>query len=134
MSHNTFGHLFRVGFGPNIMEFVAAHSAWELIAIAISGGAGLQMGFSLVMTHGRTRLGNLQAHALELLRQVMGAAAFLTVAAALEGFVSPSALPKELKFAIGGVGFVMVVAILGFWGRGRKPPDDVLELRGVSKT
>ncbi|MBK8011333.1 MAG: stage II sporulation protein M [Deltaproteobacteria bacterium] len=124
----VFGHLARTGYGENIFSFGAAHSAWELVAIVIAGGAGLQMGFSLVATHGRTRIGSLTAHGLELLRQVAGAAAFLLLAAILEGWFSPSALPAPAKYAAGIVGWFAVAGILVFAGRHRPTPEDALAL------
>lgn len=126
----VFGHLHRTGYGDNLLSFVSSHSSWELTAIVISGAAGLQMGYALVSTHGRTRLGNLQAHGLELLRQIVGAAAFLFLAALIEAWVSPSALPREFKFAFGIAGWAIVFGILAFMGRARPPPEDVLALRG----
>ncbi len=121
-----FGHLFSVGLGMNILNFVSCHSSWELTAIVISGAAGLQLGYSLVITKGRTRLGHLQAKSFELLRQICGAAVFLGLAALIEAWVSPSSLPQELKFFVGGAGWVCVFSILIFASRSRTPPKDVL--------
>jgi uncharacterized membrane protein SpoIIM required for sporulation len=126
------GHLARTGYGENIFSFVSTHGPWELTAIVISGAAGLQMGYALVSTHGRTRLGNLQAHGLELLRQVAGAALFLFVAAILEAWYSPSALPPIVKYVSGGVGWILVALIIAFAGRSRSVPDDVKKLRGAT--
>lgn len=125
----VFGHLARVGVGPKIFSFVAMHSSWELTAIVISAAAGLQMGFALVRTGGRTRLGNLRAHGMELLRQVTGAAFFLLVAALIEGNLSPSELPNEAKYVLGVTGWVLVALILALGGRRRALPEDVVELR-----
>jgi uncharacterized membrane protein SpoIIM required for sporulation len=118
------GHLARTGYGENIFSFVSSHSPWELTAIVISGAAGLQMGWSLVSTHGRTRLGNLQAHGLELLRQIAGAGTFLVIAALIEGWYSPSSLPVEVKYVTGLGGWVVVFSIIAFAGRRRKAPAD----------
>lgn len=124
------GHLARSGYAENIFSFVSSHSPWELTAIVIAGGAGIQMGYALISTHGRTRLGNLQAHGLELLRQVAGAAAFLTVAAMVEAWYSPSSLPPMVKYVTGLAGWIAVFGILAFLGRGRPIPPDVREIRG----
>lgn len=123
------GHLSRTGYGENIFSFIATHSPWELTAIVISGAAGLQMGWALVATRGRTRLGNLQAHGLELLRQVAGAAVFLALAALIEAWYSPSSLPPEVKYASGIAGWILVVLIIALAGRGRSLPEDVSSLR-----
>ena len=124
------GHLARVGVWENLMAFTATHSSWELTAIVISGAAGMQMGWSLVVTHGRTRLGNLQAHGLELLRQLAGVTLFLTIAAILEAWYSPSSLSYTVKYISGAVGWMLVAGLLLGFGRRRTLPEDVQALRG----
>lgn len=126
----VFGHLARTGHGENIFSFASTHGPWELTAIALSGAAGLQMGYALVSTSGRTRLGNLRAHGLELLRQVAGAAAFLMLAALIEAWYSPSSLPVMVKYVSGIIGWFAVAGLLVFAGRKRPVPQDVLTLRG----
>ncbi len=110
------GHVIRMGGGPNILTFVCGHAPLELFAIVISGAAGLQMGRSLVITDGRTRLGSLWAVREKILVQILGAAVMLLAAAAIEGFWSPSPAPAELKWAVGGVMMVLVTLYLGFAG------------------
>lgn len=129
----VFGHLARVGHGENIFSFAATHGPWELTAIVIGGAAGLQMGYAMVATRGRTRLGNLRGHGLELLRQVAGAAAFLVLAAMIEAWYSPSSLPPVVKYASGAIGWVLVAGIIAFAGRERPVPRDVVALGGVSQ-
>lgn len=119
----VFGHLMRVGLGENLLTFVASHSPWELTAITISGAAGLQMGLSLVITHGRSRIGSLQSRAQELLRQVLGATLFLAIAAVLEAWLSPSPLPWPVKATASAAGWALVFGTILFAGRGRVPPD-----------
>ncbi len=125
----AFGHLFRLGHGSNIVSFTLIHSPWELTAIVISGAAGLQMGYALVKAGHRTRLENLQLHGLELLRQIVGATLFLLLAAILEGWVSPSQLPFELRLFLSGIGTILVVYTLVLAGRKRPLPPDVITLR-----
>ncbi len=94
----VFGFIARVGYGYNILTFCCTHSVFELTAIVISGAAGLQMGYALVATDGRTRLGSLGAQGREIAVLVLGAAVMLAIAAAIEGFWSPSSLPARVKF------------------------------------
>ncbi len=128
----VFGHMARAGLGEHIFSFGASHGPWELTAIVIAGAAGLQMGYAMVSTNGRTRIGNLQAHGLELLRQVAGATMFLAIAAVVEAWYSPSSLPTEVKYATGIIGCIAVFAIIAFAGRKRRLPEDVLELQGAN--
>ncbi|MCA1481970.1 stage II sporulation protein M, partial [Bradyrhizobium sp. NBAIM08] len=91
------GHLQHIGHGDPFWRFVAGHGAFELTAIAIAGGAGLQMGYALVDTGGRTRLGSLRAQGRDLAIIILGAAVMLFIAAGLEAFWSPSAIAPPIK-------------------------------------
>lgn len=117
------GHVIRMGGGPNILTFVCGHAPLELFAIVISGAAGLQMGRSLVITDGRTRLGSLWAVREKILLQILGAAVMLLLAAAIEGFWSPSPAPAEVKWVVGTVMMVLVGLYLSL--AGRSPPPNL---------
>jgi uncharacterized membrane protein SpoIIM required for sporulation len=116
----VFGWVTRAGHGDNIFTFVCGHGPFELTAIVISAAAGLQMGWALVKTDGLTRLGSLRAQAKDLGHLIIGAAAMLIIAAGLEGFWSPSGLPREVKWAASGVFCVFVCVWLAFGGRERR--------------
>lgn len=123
----SLGHLLRVGLGAHFLEFVAAHSSWELLAIIIAGAAGMQMGFALVVTQGQTRIAHLLSLRLELLRQLIGLTLMLVVAALTEGWVSPSALPAWSKGLYGALSLIFIIAWLGFSGRKRPLPPDLAD-------
>jgi uncharacterized membrane protein SpoIIM required for sporulation len=116
----VFGHVIRTGGGLNILTFVAGHAPLELTAIVISGAAGLEMGRALVVTDGRTRLGSLWAERYGILAQIVGAAVMLLLAAAIEGFWSPSAAPARVKWIVGGVVMALVALYLSLAGRSRR--------------
>lgn len=111
------GWVIRVGHGANIGTFVCGHGPFELTAIVISAAAGLQMGWALIATQGRTRLGSLRAQARELGNLIVGAAAMLLIAAVLEGYWSPSSMPPPVKWAASGVFTILIAAWLGYAGR-----------------
>lgn len=115
------GWVIRTGHGANIGTFICGHGPFELTAIVIAVGAGLQMGWALVDSKGRTRLGSLRAQARELGHLIVGAGAMLLIAAVLEGYWSPSGLPREVKWTASGVFIVLVAAWLGLAGRKRRP-------------
>jgi uncharacterized membrane protein SpoIIM required for sporulation/uncharacterized RDD family membrane protein YckC len=117
-----FGWVIRVGHGMNIGTFVCGHGPFELTAIVISAAAGLQMGWALVATQGRTRLGSLRAQARELGHLIIGAAAMLLIAAVLEGYWSPSGLPPQVKWIASAVFIVLIGLWLGFAGSRRRSP------------
>lgn len=108
----TTGFLWSRGLGWNLLEFTAGHSAWELTGIALSGAAGLRLGWAIVVTEGRTRLGSLRHAAPEIFRLVLGAAALLLVAAAIEGFWSATPAPLPVKIGFGVLGIIAVLAWL----------------------
>jgi uncharacterized membrane protein SpoIIM required for sporulation len=119
----VFGHVTSTGGGPNILAFVSGHSAWELTAIVISGAAGLKMGYALIRTHGKTRIGSLRSQAHELVALVSGAGVMLLIAAAIEGFWSPSSIPPPIKWAFGAANMLLVVLFLSLGGRGRSATE-----------
>jgi uncharacterized membrane protein SpoIIM required for sporulation len=116
------GHVIRVGGGYNILTFISGHGPLELGAIVISGAAGLEMGRSLVVTEGRTRLASLWAARQSILYQIVGAACMLFLAALIEGFWSPSAAPREFKWGVGAFSLLLLTLYLGFAGRTPQDP------------
>ncbi len=115
------GHVIAAGHGHNILTFVCTHGTFELTAIAIAGGAGMQMGYALVDTGGRPLLGSLRAQGRDLAVIILGAAIMLFIAAGLEAFWSPSAAPPPAKWALSGVFTVLLILYFALAGRERKP-------------
>jgi uncharacterized membrane protein SpoIIM required for sporulation len=114
------GYVQKSGHADNILTFMCGHSPFELTAIVISGGAGLRMGYALLGTSGRTRLGSLRAVADDLISLILGAALFLFIAALIEGWWSPSGLPSQVKWAFSAVMSSLVVGFLLLAGRGKR--------------
>jgi uncharacterized membrane protein SpoIIM required for sporulation len=113
------GHVIRTGSGENILTFICGHAPFELTAIVIAGAAGLRMGLSLVDTGGLTRLASLRRAAPELLDLIVGAAVMLLVAAAIEGFWSPSGVARHIKWSFAGAATLLVTLFLLLGGRRR---------------
>jgi uncharacterized membrane protein SpoIIM required for sporulation/uncharacterized RDD family membrane protein YckC len=113
----TFGYVANAGAGANILAFACGHAPFELTAIVIAGGAGLRLGFALVDTGGRSRVGSLRNHARDLVALVTGVAVMLTIAALIEGFWSPSSLPVSTKYMLSAAGMALMFAFLGFAAR-----------------
>ena len=115
----AFGYFARpdVAAGNNFFEFVTAHGPFELTAIVLSAGAGMRLGMGWIKTEGYGRIASLRRTAKETM-PVMGAAIVLFFLAALiEGFLSPSALPYGIKAAVAVIssGLLMVYfVVLGF--------------------
>jgi uncharacterized membrane protein SpoIIM required for sporulation len=111
------GYVIDAGAGRGIVTFICGHGAFELTAIVIAGAGGLRMGYALVRTGGRTRLGSLRSHAPEVARLVLGAALMLGIAALIEGFWSPSSVPDPIKWSVAVVLWCLVIAWLALAGR-----------------
>lgn len=116
----VFGAMIRAGHAGNILTFCCGHSPFELTAIVIAGAAGLQMGFALVDTGGRTRLGSLRAQAGEVAQLVLGAALMLGIAALIEGYWSPSSVAPPIKWAVAAINALAVTAYFVLMGRPRR--------------
>jgi uncharacterized membrane protein SpoIIM required for sporulation len=93
----VFGFMTTVPQRNNFFEFVTAHGPFELTAIVLAAGAGMRLGFSLLYTQGRSRLHSLRAAGRESVPSIMVAVILFMLAAFIEGFVSPSALPYTIK-------------------------------------
>jgi uncharacterized membrane protein SpoIIM required for sporulation len=112
------GHVMQAGFGSNIWTFMCGHGPYEITAIFIAGGAGLEMGYALIATGGLTRIGSLRKSGRNIFAQIIGAAAMLVIAAMIEGFWSPSSLPDQVKWAFSAVNMTLVILFLAMAGRG----------------
>jgi len=112
------GYLTARGHGDNFYPFVVTHGAFELTAIVLSGAAGLRLGHSLLAPGRRTRLASLRHAASESIVLVYGVFALLLVAAGVEAFWSSSRwVIPAVKYTVGGVCWVAVLAYLGWQGR-----------------
>jgi uncharacterized membrane protein SpoIIM required for sporulation len=97
--------------GEHFFHFVTAHGPFELTAIVLSAGAGLRLGLSWMMPKGLTRKSALVQAGRDVM-PVMGAAIVMFFMAALiEGFLSPSAAPYQIKVLIA----VLSSSLLAFY-------------------
>ncbi|MCE9547791.1 MAG: stage II sporulation protein M [Planctomycetia bacterium] len=115
-----FGYMIRCDSArDNFLEFVTAHGPFELTAIVLSAAAGMRVGFALVSTGGRTRMESLQAAVREAVPTIVAAAILFTLAACIEGFLSPSDLPYGFKVIVGAISAALLVTyfVLLGWPR-----------------
>jgi uncharacterized membrane protein SpoIIM required for sporulation len=114
------GYLIATGHSARFLSFVVSHGSFELTAIAVAGGAGLMLGNALVHPGQRSRLEALRARGLEAIQVAAGAAAMIMVAALIEAFWSPAAIPNFLKYSVGGLLWLVVLVYLSTAGRWEK--------------
>jgi len=113
------GYLSKIGSGEPFWSFVAAHSSFELTAIAIAGAAGLRLGMALLAPGRLRRLEALRLAGRSAVGLIGGAALFLLLAAFIEAYWSPTILPWPwLKYLIGLLLWALMLAYLGLGGRG----------------
>jgi uncharacterized membrane protein SpoIIM required for sporulation len=113
------GYLTQVGYGETFWSFVAGHSSPELLAIVISGAAGLRLGLALVSPGGLSRKSALMAAAKPAVRLMYGAALMFMFAAFVEAFWSPiTELPLQVKVGVGLAGWALALAYFALAGRG----------------
>jgi uncharacterized membrane protein SpoIIM required for sporulation len=95
-----FGHMLTVGQRANFLEFVTAHGPFELTAIVFASAAGMRLGFSLISTGDRSRGESLRRSAVLSAPMAAAAVVLFSLAAVIEGFVSPSDAPYPVKAGV----------------------------------
>jgi uncharacterized membrane protein SpoIIM required for sporulation len=117
----VFGYTQAFGLAGELAAFVSPHGYLEISEIFMSGGAGLQIAWAVLspgLLRRREALGIAAQRAVLLL---IGSTPLLVIAGLLEGFVSPSRLPDDLKLAIGPLTAVLLCLFLWRGGRVRAP-------------
>ena len=114
------GYLTQLGYSATFWSFVAGHSSFELLAIVLSGGAGLRLAAALIAPGNLSRKAALVAAAKPAVRIMYGAALMFLIAAFIEAFWSPlTEVPFDAKIAAGAAGWLLLGAYFGFAGRAR---------------
>lgn len=114
------GYLTYIGFGSTFWPFVSGHSAMELMAIVLSGAAGLKLGFSIIHPGRKTRLRSLRDCAREAIYMMYGVATMFIIAAFIEAYWSSmSDIPAMVKYIVGVVFWILVISYFLFAGRAR---------------
>ena len=112
------GYLTARGFIETFYTFVAGHGAFELTGIVLAGVAGMKLGWAVAAPGRFSRVEALRQAAAGGVRLILGAAALLLLAAFIEAFWSANrAIPAEIKYAVGGIGWLLVIHYLTLAGR-----------------
>ncbi len=105
------------GFEGNFWAFVSSHGGIELGAIVIAAAAGLRVGLCLVNPGPWPLRKALALAAREAGLLMGGVIAMLALAAMIEAWVSPSAMPNGLKYLLGIAHLAGLLAYLTLAGR-----------------
>lgn len=107
------GYLTQLGYTETFWPFVVGHGAFELTGIALSGAAGLKLGYGLLRPGRLSRRQSLINAAREAMPLVYGVFFLLLIAAFVEAFWSSSTLlPNPAKYMAGGCFWLLVISYL----------------------
>ncbi|MDR2136204.1 MAG: stage II sporulation protein M [Treponema sp.] len=113
------GHIINAGFRETFFSFIIGHGSFELTAIIFSAYAGLLMGYRFFVTGGLSRGASVRRGGREALPIITGAALLLVIAAAVEAFWSSQVMVGAgLRFAVGGLGWILLALYFALAGRG----------------
>jgi uncharacterized membrane protein SpoIIM required for sporulation len=119
MLGTIFGYMLQSPSRDHFFTFVTAHSFFELTAIVLMAAAGMRLGFSMIDTQGRSRSDSLRYAATQIVPIMSVGVILFLFAAAIESFVSHSALPFAGRLAVAAFSalllFLYIVA-LGYRG------------------
>jgi uncharacterized membrane protein SpoIIM required for sporulation len=118
------GHLHAVGHGDPFWRFVVGHGAFELTAIVIAGGAGLQLGLRLMAPGRLRRMDALIEGGRRGALLCAGVFVMLLIAAFIEAFWSSIGwMPAWIKYSVAALLWTGVFGWLLLGGRGAVPGD-----------
>lgn len=102
-------------------SFVVTHTSLEITGLLLSAMAGMRMGIALIHPGRRSRAHALQETSVYVFPILVGAALMTFFAAFFEAFFSAAvSVPYQLKFAVGGLCWVLVIGFFLFAGRGKQ--------------
>ncbi|BAD54931.1 stage II sporulation protein M [Nocardia farcinica] len=114
----TAGLMAEAGRLEPFFGFLLPHGTLELTAVFVAGGAGLQLGWTLIDPGGASRVAAVARQGRATAAIALGLVAVLFVSGLLEGFVTPSGLPAPVRV---GIGLLAEALFLGYVvGLGRR--------------
>ncbi len=124
-----FGHMTHAPapLPGHFFEFVTAHAAFELGGIALCGAAGLRLGWGMVAGSGLPMGQSLRRSAARAVPILAAGALLVALAAPIEAFVSPSALPLAAKRGIGIASALLLFIYLGLGAIDRRAQQRSVE-------
>jgi len=99
------------------LGFILPHGALELSAIVIAGGAGLGVGWTIVVPGDRTRAEAFREEGLRSITIVVGLMTMFLAAGLVEGFITGSQLPVGVRVGLGLLLWIVYVTYLTVQGR-----------------
>jgi uncharacterized membrane protein SpoIIM required for sporulation len=111
------GYVNHAGNPDAFWSFVAGHSSFELLGMVVAGMAGMRLGLAVLRPGRLPRVRAVAAAGREALPLICGAALLTTLAAVVEGFWSARLIDSQIKYAVGGVGWLLHIVYFLYAGR-----------------
>ncbi|MCP5158667.1 MAG: stage II sporulation protein M [Gammaproteobacteria bacterium] len=112
------GYLTARGLIETFYTFIAGHGAFELTGIVLAGVAGLKLGWAVAAPGPWSRVESLRQAAVGGVRLILGVVTLLVLAAFIEAFWSSNrAIPAEIKYTVGALGWLVIILYLTLAGR-----------------
>jgi uncharacterized membrane protein SpoIIM required for sporulation len=89
--------------------YIVPHGMIELTAIFIAGGAGLLMGYKILVPGSYPRSFQLKRHGLRSVQLLLGTVPLFVIAGIIEGYITPADISLEAKYAFA---FITVIALI----------------------
>ena len=105
------------GFGTDFWATIAPHGVIELTSIQIAGAAGLLLAQAIIAPGRLRRSDALKTNARRAGVLMIGVAGLLVIAGTIEGFITPQRTSEALRFGIGALTAVGLIAYVGLCGR-----------------
>lgn len=107
--------------------YILPHGIIELTAIFIAGGAGLHMGYRLLVPGRFARKHQFLEAAKESAQLLLATLPLFVIAGVIEGYITPSGLSLEMKYAV-AIGTLFILAAWYAFGRKRRAYNASLDL------
>ncbi|MEH7109653.1 stage II sporulation protein M [Bacillus sp. JJ1764] len=88
------------GKSYDFWAYIVPHGMIELTAIFIAGGAGLLMGYKLLVPGPFSRGYQLKFYALRSVQLLLGTIPLFVIAGIIEGFITPAKISLEAKYVV----------------------------------
>ena len=113
------GYVNHAGNPESFWTFVIGHSSFELLGMIVAGMAGMRVGLAILNPGRLPRVRALVVATKQAMPLIYGAGVMTAMAAVVEGFWSAQDIPSDVKYSVGTVLWLVVMAYLSLVGRKR---------------